>query len=53
MSILCLGGRESVSTLTEDVFELGGLALALLEVAAEDDLLAVLSGLDFEWSRGD
>ena len=28
---------------TEDVFELGGLVFALLEVAAEDDLLAVLS----------
>ena len=38
--------------LTKDVFEFGRLALALLEVTAENDLLAVLSFV-IEWRRGD
>ena len=38
--------------LTKDVFELGRLAFALLEVTAEDDLLAVLSFV-IEWRRDD
>ena len=38
--------------LTKDVLELGRLALALLEVTAEDDLLAILSFM-VEWRRGD
>ena len=41
-----------VFRLTKDVFELGGLALALLEVTAEDDLLAILSFV-IEWRRDD
>ena len=47
-----LGRGYLVFGLTEDVFELGRLAFALLQVAAEDDLLAVLS-FAIEWRRGD
>ena len=42
----------SISGLTKDVLELGRLTLALLEVTAEDNLLAVLSFV-IEWRRGD
>ena len=38
--------------LTKDVLEFGRLALALLEVTAEDDLLAILSFV-IEWRRDD
>ena len=40
-----------VCGLTEEILELGRPALALLEVTAEDDLLAILS-LVIEWCRG-
>ena len=42
----------NISGLTKDVLELGRLTLALLEVTAEDDLLAVLSFV-IERRRGD
>ena len=45
-------GMSMFFGLTEDVFELGRLALALLQVAAEDYLLAVLPFVS-EWRRGD
>ena len=38
--------------LTKDIFEFGRLALALLEITAEDDLLAILSSV-IKWLRGD
>ena len=41
-----------VYRLTEDVLELGRLALALLKVAAEDDWLAILPFVT-EWRRDD
>ena len=43
-----LSGGYYVFRLTEDVLELGRLALALLEVTAKDDLLAILSFV-VEW----
>lgn len=45
-------GRQFPFLLTQDVFELGRLALPLLEVAAKDDLLSVLSVV-VGWRRDD
>ena len=45
-------GRGFILLLTQDVFEIGRLALPLLEVVAKDDLLSVLSVV-VGWRRDD
>ena len=47
----CYGrvGDEGMFVRTKEIFEFGRLALALLEVAAEDDLLAVFLSFGMEW----